>query len=86
MHTCSNSCHCPSSWTKIEWTERFSPSLDELNIKLSDSWIQDGEGVVTCIDETRHGYESGDYVTFSEVQGMTQLNGCEPRKIKVLGW
>jgi len=41
--------------------------------------------VVTCVDETRHGYETGDYVTFSEVQGMTQLNGCEPIKIKVLG-
>ena len=41
--------------------------------------------MVTCIDETRHGYEDGDYVTFSEVQGMTELNGCEPRKITVLG-
>ena len=41
--------------------------------------------MVTCVDETRHGYETGDYVTFSEVQGMTQLNGCEPIKIKVLG-
>ncbi|KAI5706082.1 hypothetical protein M8J76_010145 [Diaphorina citri] len=43
------------------------------------------EGVVTCLDETRHGFEDGDYVTFSEVQGMTQLNGIEPRKVKVLG-
>lgn len=42
-------------------------------------------GVVTCLDETRHGLEDGDFVTFSEVQGMTELNGCEPRKIKVLG-
>nr|BEH82872.1 ubiquitin-activating enzyme [Halocynthia roretzi] len=44
-----------------------------------------GEGVVTCMDETRHGFESGDYVTFAEVKGMTALNKCEPRKIKVLG-
>lgn len=42
-------------------------------------------GVVTCVDETRHSYESGDHVTFSEVQGMTQLNGCEPKEVKVLG-
>ncbi|XP_057365163.1 ubiquitin-like modifier-activating enzyme 1 [Daphnia carinata] len=41
--------------------------------------------VVTCLDETRHGLEDGDYVTFSEVQGMVELNACEPRKIKVLG-
>ncbi|XP_043258430.1 ubiquitin-like modifier-activating enzyme 1 [Colletes gigas] len=46
---------------------------------------QDIEGVVTCLDDTRHGMEDGDYVTFSEVQGMTELNGCEPIKIKVLG-
>lgn len=41
--------------------------------------------VVTCLDESRHGFEDGDYVTFSEVQGMTELNGCKPIKIKVLG-
>ncbi|XP_031781456.1 ubiquitin-like modifier-activating enzyme 1 [Nasonia vitripennis] len=46
---------------------------------------RDNQGVVTCLDDTRHGMEDGDYVTFSEVQGMSELNGCEPRKIKVLG-
>ncbi|XP_055705856.1 ubiquitin-like modifier-activating enzyme 1 [Phlebotomus papatasi] len=45
----------------------------------------DKEGIVTCLDETRHGLEDGDYVTFSEVQGMTELNHCEPRRITVLG-
>ncbi|TBU32859.1 ubiquitin activating enzyme [Dichomitus squalens] len=46
---------------------------------------KDSEGVVTCLDETRHGLEDGDFVTFSEVQGMTELNGCEPRKVTVKG-
>ncbi|KAG0727138.1 Ubiquitin-like modifier-activating enzyme 1 [Chionoecetes opilio] len=41
--------------------------------------------VVTCLDESRHGLEDGDCVTFSEVQGMTELNGCKPVMIKVLG-
>ena len=36
---------------------------------------QDSEGLVTCLDETRHGLEDGDFVTFTEVQGMTELNG-----------
>ncbi|KAL1501297.1 hypothetical protein ABEB36_006643 [Hypothenemus hampei] len=45
----------------------------------------DKEGIVTCIDDTRHGMEDGDYITFSEVEGMTELNGCAPIKIKVLG-
>ncbi|KAJ8981692.1 hypothetical protein NQ317_003413 [Molorchus minor] len=30
---------------------------------------RDKEGIITCIDDTRHGMEDGDYVTFSEVQG-----------------
>jgi len=37
------------------------------------------------VDETRHGLEDGDFVTFSEVKGMVELNGCEPRKITVNG-
>lgn len=47
--------------------------------------IQEKDGIVTCLDETRHGLEDGDFVTFSEVQGMVELNGCEPRKVSVKG-
>lgn len=46
---------------------------------------KDKEAVVTCLEETRHGFEDGDYVTFSEVQGMSEINGCDPTKVKVLG-
>ncbi|KAL9002534.1 MAG: hypothetical protein Q9188_004532 [Gyalolechia gomerana] len=45
----------------------------------------DSEGLVSALDETRHGLEDGDYVTFSEVQGMAALNGSEPRKVTVKG-
>lgn len=45
----------------------------------------DEEGIVSALDETRHGLEDGDYVTFSEVEGMEALNGCEPRKVTVKG-
>jgi Ubiquitin-activating enzyme E1 FCCH domain len=31
------------------------------------SITKDTEGVVTCLDEVRHGFEDGDYVTFIEV-------------------
>ncbi|KAI0469449.1 putative ubiquitin-protein ligase [Xylaria cf. heliscus] len=43
------------------------------------------EGLVTALDETRHGLVDGDYVTFSEVEGMAALNGAEPRKVTVKG-
>lgn len=49
------------------------------------SVARDGEGLVTTLDETRHGLQDGDYVTFAEVQGMTQLNGCVPRRVTVKG-
>ncbi|ETS82511.1 Ubiquitin-activating enzyme [Pestalotiopsis fici W106-1] len=45
----------------------------------------DEEGVVSALDETRHGLEDGDYVTFTEVEGMEGLNSSEPRKITVKG-
>lgn len=45
----------------------------------------DQEGLVSALDETRHGLEDGDFVTFSEVQGLEALNDAEPRKITVKG-
>ncbi|KAL7751063.1 E1 ubiquitin-activating protein [Sorochytrium milnesiophthora] len=46
---------------------------------------KDTQGVVTCLDESRHGLEDGDYVTFTEIRGMDQLNDGKPRKVKVHG-
>ncbi|PHH73491.1 hypothetical protein CDD80_3802 [Ophiocordyceps camponoti-rufipedis] len=45
----------------------------------------DEDGTVSALDEVRHDLEDGDYVTFSELEGMEGLNGCEPRKISVKG-
>ncbi len=45
----------------------------------------DDDGLVSALDETRHGLEDGDYVTFSEVEGMEGLNDGTPRKITVKG-
>ncbi|KAF2240122.1 putative poly(A) RNA transport protein [Viridothelium virens] len=45
----------------------------------------DSEGLVSALDETRHGLEDGDFVTFSELEGMEGLNDTAPRKITVKG-
>ncbi|KAK5165139.1 E1 ubiquitin-activating protein [Saxophila tyrrhenica] len=45
----------------------------------------DSDGLVSALDETRHGLEDGDFVTFSEVEGMEGLNDGNPRKITVKG-
>ena len=43
------------------------------------------DGLVSALDETRHGLEDGDSVVFSELQGMEKLNDSEPRKVTVKG-
>ncbi|KAI6247463.1 Ubiquitin-activating enzyme E1 1 [Erysiphe necator] len=45
----------------------------------------DETGLVSALDETRHGLEDGDYVTFSELVGLEALNSAEPRKVTVKG-
>jgi ubiquitin-activating enzyme E1 len=45
----------------------------------------DEDGLVSALDETRHGLEDGDYVQFSEVRGMKGLNDAAPRKVTVKG-
>ncbi|KAJ3165635.1 hypothetical protein HK101_000191 [Irineochytrium annulatum] len=43
-------------------------------------------GMISAVSkEHRHGLADGDFVTFVEVQGMEELNGCEPRKVSVTG-
>jgi ubiquitin-activating enzyme E1 len=42
-------------------------------------------GIVTTLEEVRHNLEDGAWVTFSEVEGMPELNGSAPRQIKGTG-
>jgi ubiquitin-activating enzyme E1 len=42
---------------------------------------QEAKGVVSTHDQTRHGLETGDFVTFAEVEGMTELNALPPTEI-----
>jgi ubiquitin-activating enzyme E1 len=46
---------------------------------------QENPALVTCPDENRHGFETGDHVQFVEVKGMTEINDREPLPIKVTG-
>jgi len=41
--------------------------------------VQDNPGVVTTLDNRMHGFQSGDTVTFKEINGMTGLNGRQCR-------
>ncbi|BCR90544.1 E1 ubiquitin-activating protein ubaA [Aspergillus chevalieri] len=43
------------------------------------------DGLVSALDESRHGLEDGDFVTFTEVKGLEGLNSSNPRKVTVKG-
>mmetsp|Transcript_11014 Transcript_11014/g.33776 ORF Transcript_11014/g.33776 Transcript_11014/m.33776 type:complete len:1045 (+) Transcript_11014:298-3432(+) len=46
---------------------------------------KESPAVVTCLDEQRHDLETGDFVKFTEIKGMTELNDGKPRKVTVTG-
>uniref|UniRef100_A0AAR2ISJ7 E1 ubiquitin-activating enzyme n=1 Tax=Pygocentrus nattereri TaxID=42514 RepID=A0AAR2ISJ7_PYGNA len=43
---------------------------------------KENPGIVSCTDEQAHEFTDGMQVTFSGVQGMTELNSCGPIEIK----
>ncbi|AET39074.1 E1 ubiquitin-activating protein UBA1 Ecym_3613 [Eremothecium cymbalariae DBVPG len=43
------------------------------------------DGTVTMLDDTRHNLEDGDYVKFSEVEGLEELNYGTSYKVESLG-
>lgn len=54
--------------------EIFDADGEDVRETFIDSVNQSKNGVVQCIEHARHGLETGDYVTFREVKGMTELN------------
>jgi ubiquitin-activating enzyme E1 len=40
---------------------------------------------VSCVEEERLGFEAGDMVVFSEVQGMSGLNLAPPARVRSKG-
>ncbi|XP_053151848.1 ubiquitin-like modifier-activating enzyme 7 isoform X2 [Hemicordylus capensis] len=65
----------------------YDPSEDEpLSATIHDI-TQGSPGILTvACDDVHvqgHHFQNGDLVTFSEVEGMTELNGCKPRPIHV---
>lgn len=62
----------------------FGPSFTVVDVNgnpatsaMVASISKEAKGVVTCLDEVRHGFEDGDVVKFSEVRGMTEVNDKE---------
>ncbi|KFU89086.1 Ubiquitin-like modifier-activating enzyme 1, partial [Chaetura pelagica] len=64
-----------------------NPEGKDLALAAVQHISQGNPGVVTCVgteDSYDHAFCDGDLVTFSGVEGMTELNGCDPVPVRVL--
>lgn len=61
----------------------FDPSGREINTAIVSGISNDEKGVVYIHTEANMPFQSGDYVTFSEVEGMEELNSMEPVEVTV---
>eukprot|EP00736_Rhodelphis_marinus_P008560 Rmarinus@m.25111 len=63
----------------------FDNNGEEPITRMIASVTNENPGVVTVVDDERHGLENGDHVTFCEIKGMSELNDSDSRPVKVLG-
>ncbi|MBN3310244.1 ubiquitin-like modifier-activating enzyme 6 [Amia ocellicauda] len=63
--------------------EVSDPNGEEPKEIFVQSITQDNPGIVTCMDNRTHGFQTGQCVVFREVNGMSELNGTT-RQITVL--
>ncbi|XP_072445234.1 ubiquitin-like modifier-activating enzyme 6 isoform X2 [Chiloscyllium punctatum] len=54
--------------------EVADPNGEEPKEIFIQSITQSNPGIVTCMDNRNHGLETGQFVTFREINGMTELN------------
>ncbi|KAA0154032.1 hypothetical protein FNF29_02655 [Cafeteria roenbergensis] len=57
------------------------PTGEEPVVRVVTAVTSEADGVVTVHPSERHGLSPGDAVTFDGIQGMTELNGCPPRRV-----
>ena len=55
---------------------------EEPHTGIIASISNDNPAFVSCVDDERLEFQDGDFVVFSEIKGMTELNDGKPRKIK----
>ena len=65
--------------------EVFDQNGEPAQSYMISAITNESSGVVTVLDEARIALEDGDHVTFSEVEGMNELNGQALAPVKVLG-
>ena len=73
-------------WTFVDFGEAhmvFDKDGEECLSTIITSISNDVKSIVTVNDDKRHGFQDGDWITFHEVEGMTEVND-KKFKIKVI--
>jgi len=79
--------HGPSGYAFLDYGTDFS--ITDADGEDTKSFIvvsatQTNPLIITVHEDKRHKFQDGDFVKFTEVQGMTELNGLEPTQIQVI--
>ncbi|XP_069062945.1 ubiquitin-like modifier-activating enzyme 7 isoform X1 [Pleurodeles waltl] len=61
----------------------YDPNGAAPRTSMVENITQDNPGLVTCVE--RHMFQDGDFVRFSEIQGMNELNDITPIEVRVTG-
>ncbi|CAI5758169.1 unnamed protein product [Candida verbasci] len=70
----------------VDFGDKFT-IIDQTGEEPLSGIVSDVEknGTVTMLDDNRHGLQDGDYVKFTEVDGMPKLNDGSLHRVEVLG-
>ncbi|MCO5606848.1 hypothetical protein L7F22_061039 [Adiantum nelumboides] len=60
----------------------FDVDGEDPHIGIVASISNDNPALVSCVDDERLEFQDGDFVIFTEVHGMTELNDGKPRKVQ----
>jgi ubiquitin-activating enzyme E1 len=63
--------------TFVDYSDKFTindPTGEEPKQTIIAGITNDADGLVNTTEDKRHGFSDGDFVTFKEVLGMTEVN------------
>ena len=74
-------------YTFVDYGDDFiirDPTGEDTKSFIVTSISNEKEAIVTVHDDKRHSFHDDTYIQFTEVQGMTEINGTEPIAISVI--
>ena len=77
----------PCGFTFLDYGDEFTvrdPDGEQTHSYIIEHINKSNPVIVIGDKKSKHNFEDGDYVTFSEVEGMTELNSLPPTQVSVI--